>query len=386
MENNKPLKQLCPAAKKCAGCQLQNLEYTRQLALKQSIAVKLLGGFCRVEGIIGMESPFYYRNKVCAAFGTTARGQIISGIYRASTHDIVKVDSCMLEDAAASAVAVTVRSLLGEFKLSAYDERTGRGFLRHTLVKRAFATGQMMVVLVSATPIFPSKQNFVKALLQRHPGITTVVHNINPHRTSMVLGERESVLYGKGYIEDELCGMRFRISAKSFYQINPVQTKLLYNTALEYARLTKNDTVIDAYCGTGTIGIIAAPAAKSVTGTELNADAVKDARANARLNGTDNITFVCRDAGEFMLDAAAAGAHCNVVFTDPPRAGCSREFLTALIRLAPERVVYISCNPETQARDMTVLCKNGYRVKKIQPYDLFPHTKHVETVCLLVRK
>ena len=339
MDNISTVKAACPVAKKCSGCQLQNLDYARQLALKQSIAVRLLGGFCHVESIIGMDNPFYYRNKVSAAFGTTARGQIISGIYTASTHNIIKTDSCLLEDRDASAVAVTVRGLLASFKLAPYNEHTGSGFLRHTLVKKAFSTGELMVVLVTATPVFPSKQAFVKALLEKHPAVTAVVQNINPRFTSMVLGERENVLYGKGYIEDELCGMRFRISAKSLYQINPVQTQLLYKTALDYAQLCKTDTVTDAYCGTGTIGILAAGQAGSVTGAELNADAVRDARANARLNGIKNIGFVCCDAGEFMLAAAAQGGCCDVVFTDPPRKGCSGEFLAALTRLAPQRVV-----------------------------------------------
>lgn len=376
----------CPLYKKCGGCQLQNMSYDEQLSFKQAKCIKLLGRFCRVDEIIGMENPTHYRNKVQAAFGTTRGGKIISGVYQSSSHKIVMVENCMLEDKKADEIIFTVRKLLPKFKLTAYNEDTGKGFLRHVLIKRGFATGEIMVVLVTGTNIFPSKKEFVAALLRQHKEITTVVWNINSAKTSLVLGKKETVLYGDGYIEDILCGKRFRISARSFYQINPVQTEKLYSTAINFAELTGKETVLDAYCGIGTIGIVAADKAKNVIGVELNSDAVRDAIANAKINGTKNIRFFCADAGEFMVGMAEEGEKIDTVFMDPPRAGSDIPFLKSIVSLAPKKVVYISCNVETQARDVAFLLKNGYKVKKIQPVDMFPHTNHVECICLLTRK
>jgi 23S rRNA (uracil1939-C5)-methyltransferase len=242
-----------------------------------------------------------------------------------------------------------------------------------------------MVVLIAATPIFPTKKRFVKALLEKHPEITTVVLNINDKRTSMLLGEREEVLYGKGYIEDTLCDCVFRISPRSFYQINSVQTEKLYRKAIELANLTGNENVLDAYCGIGTIGLIAAGRAGQVVGVELNGDAVRDAKINTARNGIKNATFIQADAGEYMVQLAEGGEQVDVVFMDPPRAGSDLPFLHSLLTLAPSRIVYISCNPETQARDLRTLIKGGYRVVYAQPFDMFPHTAHVETVALLSR-
>lgn len=376
----------CPYAKKCGGCQLQNMDYERQLKFKQAKAVSALGKFHRVYDIIGMKNPYNYRNKVQAAFGLTRSGKTVSGVYQSSSHRIVNVDKCMIEDKIADEIIVFIRSVLPEFKIVPYNEDSGKGFLRHVLVKRSFSTGQIMVVFVGASPVFPQKNNITKRLLKRFPDITTVVFNINPHKTSMLLSEREEVLFGKGYIEDELCGLKFRISPKSFYQINPVQTKVLYETALEYAELDKSQTVIDAYCGTGTIGLCASGFVKEVIGVELNGDAVKDAKINAKINGVKNARFFKGDAGEFMIEASRENIHIDTVFMDPPRAGSDKAFLSSLVKLSPKRVVYISCNIETQKRDLLYLVKNGYKVRKIQPVDMFPHTSHIESVCLLVRK
>ena len=379
-------KTRCPHSKKCGGCQLQNLDYKEQLAHKERTCIRLLGKFCRVEPIIGMENPYHYRNKVQAAFGTTRAGRIISGIYQSSTHNIVAVDSCMTEDEIADRIIVDIRRLLRDFKMTTYNEVTGRGFLRHVLVKRGFQTGEVMVVLVTGTPIFPARNNFTRALLKLHPEITTIIQNVNDRYTSMLLGQNEKILYGPGYITDILCGLRFRISAKSFYQINPVQTEVLYSKAMEFAELTGKETVIDAYCGIGTIGMVAAKKAGQVLGVEVNRDAVRDARENAKLNRVKNIRFVCADAGDFMVDMANAGEHCDVLFMDPPRAGSDTAFLSCALTLAPRRIVYVSCNPETLARDLNFLTKRGYRAEKIQPVDMFPHTDHVETVAVLTRE
>ncbi len=385
MSQNKAVNntRICPVSRKCGGCQLMNMTYPDQLRFKQAKVNKLLSGFHRVQSIIGMDEPFHYRNKVQAAFGRTRGGEIISGVYQSSTHNIVKTDSCLIEDKIADEIILTIRKLLKSFKLTVYDERNGKGFLRHVLVKRGFATNEIMVVLVTGTSAFPSKNDFVKALLKEHPGITTIVQNVNNKFTSMVLGEREAVLYGKGYIEDVLCGCRFRISPKSFYQINPVQTEVLYGKAVEFAELTGKERVIDAYCGIGTIGIVASKGAGEVIGCELNADAVRDAKVNAKLNGIENIRFFCADAGEFMLGMKEENEKCDILFMDPPRAGSDKRFLSSAVCLAPEKIVYISCNPETQQRDLFYLTKNGYKVKKIQPVDMFPYTSHVETVVLL---
>ncbi|MBE6800492.1 MAG: 23S rRNA (uracil(1939)-C(5))-methyltransferase RlmD [Ruminococcaceae bacterium] len=378
--------RICPVSRKCGGCQLMNMTYSEQLKFKQAKVVKLLGSFHRVNEIIGMEKPFHYRNKVQAAFGRTRGGEIISGVYQSSTHNIVKTDCCLIEDKKADEIIITIRKLIKDFKLSVYDERKGNGFLRHVLVKRGFATNEIMVVLVTGTGFFPSKNNFIKELLRIHPEITTIVQNINNKFTSMVLGEKETVLYGNGYIEDVLCGCTFRISPKSFYQINPAQTEILYGKAIEFAGLSGKEKVIDAYCGIGTIGIVASKNAGEVIGCELNPDAVRDARINAKINGIENIKFVCADAGEFMLGMKEHKEKCDVLFMDPPRAGSDKKFLSCAIALSPEKIVYISCNPETQQRDLYYLIKNGYKVKKIQPVDMFPYTAHVETVVLLTRK
>lgn len=376
---------VCPLSKKCGGCQLQNLSYAEQLHFKQAKAIRLLGRFCHVEEILGMERPYHYRNKVQAAFGRNRQGQIISGVYQSASHRIVPVSDCMIEDETADRVIGSIRDLLRSFKLQPYDEDTGRGTLRHVLVKRGFRSGQIMVVLVTGRSMFPGKRNFVKALLERHPEITTIVHNVNSGQTSLVLGAHSEVLYGPGFIEEQLGAFTFRISPRAFYQINPVQTEVLYRKALEFAGLTGTETVIDAYCGTGTIGIFASRHAKQVIGVENNRDAVRDAIQNAKQNAADNVRFYTADAGEFLQGMAQAGAHADVVILDPPRAGSDKRFLSSLCRLAPERVVYVSCNPETLARDLDYLTAHGYRVTKIQPVDMFPHTEHIETVVQLCR-
>lgn len=376
---------LCPVAKRCGGCRWIGMDYRKQLKEKEKRVRKLLAPYCRLEGIVGMEQPLYYRNKVHAVFGEDRRHRPISGIYEEHTHRIVPVDSCQIEDQQADAIIVTIRELLPSFKIRPYNEDTGCGLLRHVLIRTGHATGQIMVVLVLGSPILPSKNNFVKALLERHPEITTIVINVNDRSTSMVLGGREQVIYGCGYIEDVLCGRTFRISPKSFYQVNPAQAEALYDKAMEYAALTGQETVVDAYCGTGTIGIIASGRAKQVIGVELNADAVRDARSNARDNKVRNIQFYQNDAGRFLMEMQEQGAGADVVLMDPPRSGSSQEFLTAVDRMAPRRVVYISCNPETLARDLKYLTGNGYRAERAVAVDMFPFTEHVECVVSLAR-
>ena len=376
----------CSVSKKCGSCQYQGVPYKEQLAAKQKRMKKLLGKFANVKPIIGMDDPFYYRNKVHAVFDRDKKGNIICGTYEAKTHKVVPIEECMIEDKISQEIIRTIRDMLKSFRIKTYDEDTGYGLLRHVVVRRGFSTDEIMVVLVIGSPIFPSKNNFVKALRKKYPQITTVVLNVNDKKTSMVLGERDIVIYGKGYIRDTLCGCTFRISPQSFYQVNPVQTEILYKTAIEYAGLGRKETVIDAYCGIGTIGLVAAKRAKNVIGVELNPDAVRDARINAKENKITNARFYQGDAGEFMENMAENGEHADVVFMDPPRIGSDKKFMSSVIKLNPSRIVYISCGPETLARDLEYLTKHGYDVRKIQPVDMFSFTDHCENICLLTKK
>lgn len=370
----------CPYAKKCGGCQYQGIAYEEQLKEKEKKVRKLMKDFGKPELIIGMENPYHYRNKVHAVYHHQRNGEIISGIYQEGTHKVVPVEECQIENQEADRVIQTIRRLAVSFKIKIYNEDSGYGLLRHVLVRKGRKTGEMMVVLVTASPVFPSKNNFVKALRKEHPQITTVIQNINDKNTNMVLGERNVIFYGKGYIEDELCGCRFRISPNSFYQVNTIQTEKLYQKAIELACLTGKERVIDAYCGIGTIGLIAAPHAGEVIGVELNRDAVRDAVGNAKRNGIKNARFYQGDAGKFMVAMAEKGEKADVVFMDPPRSGSDEAFMNSVVTIQPEKIVYISCNPETQVRDLKYLTKKGYRVERICPVDMFPFTVHCECI------
>lgn len=377
---------VCPHLQKCGGCDWIGKPYEAQLDEKKKVATKLMAPFCKLEGIIGMEYPFYYRNKVHAVFARDRRGNVISGTYEKNSHRVVSVEKCFIEDEKSGEIIRTIRDLCKSFKIRIFDEDTGYGLLRHVLVRSGYHTKEYMVVLVLSSPIMPSKNNFVKALRKIHPEITTVVINVNDKRTSMILGEKEQVIYGKGYIEDKLCGKTFRISPKSFYQVNPLQTEKLYAKAVEYAGLTGKETVVDAYCGTGTIGMILADKSKEVIGVELNKDAVRDARINAKINGVKNITFYEKDAGEFLVQMAEQKAKVDVVMMDPPRTGSDEKFLSSVMKIKPQKIVYVSCNPETLVRDLKYLNKNGYKVRRAHAVDMFAQTsEHMEMVTLLER-
>ena len=376
----------CPVYKKCGGCDFQGVPYEEQLKIKETQVRQLLAPFCKVHPIAGMKNPYHYRNKVHAVFSHDKKGNAVSGVYQKGTHIVVPVERCMIEDEKADEIIGSIRGLLKSFKIRTYDEDTGYGLLRHVLVRRGFASGEILVVLVTASPVFPSKNNFVKALRKLHPEITTIVQNVNGRGTSMVLGNQEKTLYGKGYIEDILCGYTFRISPKSFYQVNPAQTEILYKKAIKLAGLTGKELVLDAYCGIGTIVLIASRGAGQVIGVELNRDAVRDAVANAKRNQVKNVRFYCADAGKFMVDMAADGVKADVVFMDPPRSGSDVTFLDCLAKMAPKRVVYISCEPESLARDLKYLKKKGYQAEGAWPVDMFGWTGCVETVVMLSRK
>lgn len=379
MEKN----QVCIYAKKCGGCDYQGIEYEKQLAMKQKAINTLLSDNCKPDKIIGAQNPYHYRNKVHGVFERDKKGNVYTGIYQEGTHNVIPVEDCLIENQTASAILKTLSQMVKSFKFKVYDEDRQTGLFRHALIRVGHATGQVLVVLVLSEPVFPSKNNFVTELLKRHPEITSIVLNVNSRRTNMVLGDRNIVLHGKGYIEDRLCGLTFRISPGSFYQINSEQTEILYQKALELAQLTGTERVIDAYCGIGTIGMAAAKQAGEVIGVELNKAAVEDARVNAKLNGIKNIRFVNDDAGKFMVRMADVRQKADVVMMDPPRSGSTEEFIHAVKLLAPKRVVYISCNPVTLARDLKIFAKKGYGVKRILPVDMFGFTEHLECVVLL---
>ena len=384
--HGKSLRFTCPVSARCGGCQLNRLTYAQQLHMKQEQVAKLLAPFCEVQPILGMENPFHYRNKVHAVFAVDKRGMPISGVYAAGTHRVVPVKHCLIEDERADRVIQAIVELLPSFKLRIYNEYTHRGFLRHVLIRTGQYTREMLVVLVATSLEFPGRRAFVEALRAKCPEITSLVLNLNDRQTSQVLGKKETVLFGPGYLEDELCGKRFRISPQSFYQVNVQQAERLYETAIRLANFTGKESLLDAYCGTGTIGLCAAEHVKHLTGVELNPDAVRDAKENARRNGVTNASFLCDDAGRFMMKLAKEGVAPDVVMMDPPRAGSDMPFLKSLLTLGPKRVVYVSCNPETLARDLAVLCAGGYKVETAVPVDMFPCTEHIETVMSLVQQ
>ena len=374
-------------AKKCGGCPMLGLDYAEQLKQKEAAVRKLVGKYGPVAPIRGAENPCHYRNKVISTFAAGPGGKLVSGIYAAGTHKVLPVESCLLQDEVLDTVMQAVRAAASTCRYQPYNEDKGTGLLRHCLLRRGVVSGQVMVVLVTAQPVLPGAKNFVRALLaeaeKRHVPVTTVVQNYNPRRTSVVLGEEEKVLYGKGFILDTLCGKTYALSPRSFYQINHDQTEVLYGLAVEAARLTGKEVVLDAYCGIGTIGLTASGRAKQVVGVELNRDAVRDAIGNARHNDVKNARFFAADATQWITEAAAAGQRADVIFMDPPREGSTPQFIESVARMAPKRVVYVSCNPETMARDLALLTAKGYRAEGFTPVDLFPQTAHCETVCAL---
>ena len=376
---------LCPVFKKCGACQMIDTPYEKQLKIKHDRVQELLKPYCKVESFIGMENPEHYRCKVHAVFTHDRKGNPLSGIYREGSHEVVPVDSCLLEDQKADAIIASIRGMLKSVKIKTYDEDNGFGLLRHVLIRIGRNTGEIMVVLVTVSPIFPSKNNFVKALRKEHPEITTIVLNVNDKQTSMILGDKEKPLYGPGFIYDICCGMKFKISPKSFYQVNPIQQEVLYNTAIEMADLKGDEVALDCYSGVGTIGLIASPHVKEVISVELNKDAVKDAILNAKINNIKNVTFYQNDATRFMQQMADSGDSVDLVFMDPPRSGSTPEFIKSMISLAPRKVVYISCSPDSLANDLKLITKGGYKAVKAVPVDMFPFTRGVETVVLLTK-
>lgn len=379
-------KLTCEHSGRCGGCLYAGKSYSESISQKQKTIGKLLKGLpVSVLPIISAKDPFFYRNKVHAAFGVAKGGKIVCGMYEQSSHRIVETTKCSIENKKAASIIETIKLLAKSFKLPIYDEKRRVGILRRVLIRTADKTGEILVVLVVGNKMFPGKKNFIKVLVEKHPEITSVVVNVNTRSDSMILGASSEVSYGKGFIIDELCGLKFKISPESFYQINHDQTERLYSQAIEMAGLSSSDKVIDAYCGIGTIGLSASKYAGKVVGVELNPQAVKDAINNAKSNGVKNARFFCGDAGEFMVKAASNNEKYDVVFLDPPRAGTTVDFIKACQKLSPRKIVYVSCNPETLARDLPIFMKHGYTPETAVPVDMFPWTDSIETVCSLIK-
>ncbi len=376
-------KRECKYAGKCGACQTLNLTYERELSMKMKKEIALLGRFGHVDEIIPADPPVRYRNKVQYLF-RWERNHVKYGLYRSSDGGLVTVDDCLMEDPEAARVCHTVRRMIEKHKIPVYDGR--RGLLRHVMARRARATGEILCAVVTSPGEFPQGKAFAEDLMKRCPNVKTVSRVVNDTDTPLWMGGDETVLAGDGYITDELCGCTFDISAKSFYQINPAATEVLYRTAAEFAGIKPTDDLLDAYCGIGTIGIVAAKAggAKSLVGFDVNVDAVRDAEKNAKRNGLEGAKYVCGNDSAVMKKLGERT--WDVIFADPPRAGCDKKFLDFVARVAPERFVYVSCNPETLARDLGYMKERGYRVKRVQPVDMFPGTTHVETTVLMSRK
>ncbi len=374
----------CRLFKRCGGCQL-SMEYEEQLSWKQERVERRFSRFVQPDFIAGMDKPFNYRNKMTAVVRPSG-GRIISGVFQSSTNSVVATDECMLEDRRSLKVVKVLKELMRSFKISAYDPETDRGVIKYFLIRKATVSGDLMVCIVSAPKPFPSKKAFVKELTERCKDIKTVVLNISRMRDRLMLSDEQEILSGSGFVEDKLCGKRFLISPQSFYQINHSQTERLYDLALDMAGLKNTDTMLDCYCGIGTIGIIASDRVKKVIGVEINSRAISDAKENVKLNNITNAEFVNDDAGRFMQKLSEKGEKPSVVMLDPARAGCDRRFLQSLTKLSPERIVYISCNIETQERDVKYLCSNGYCVSRVSPVDMFPHTTHIENIVAMKKK
>ena len=379
----------CSICHKCGGCSLQSINYKEQLRIKTNTVkdlFKTLNASNKVKDCIGMEYPFEYRNKNQFVIKNTKNksNPIASGFYEEGTHNIINFDDCAIQNRLSNEITKTIKMLMQKMHYSAYDEDHKTGLFRHILIRNSETTKEIMVVIVTAKEDFPGSKNFSQALIQKHKEITTIVQNINTKQTSMVLGEKEKILYGKGFIIDELMGLKFKISSRSFYQINSKQCVKLYSEAINNAGLTTNDILLDAYSGVGTIGLIASRYVKKVISVELNKDAVSDAVNNAKYSNIKNVQFYCDDATKFINKLANQKEHIDVVIMDPPRKGSDQSFLNAVLKLSPKKIIYISCNPHTQVEDINHL--EGYQITSIQPVDMFPQTFHVETVVCLSRK
>ena len=378
------IKPRCSISTSCGGCVFQALDYPSQLIYKKE---KIIDTFKHIANIdtnvnncIGMDYPYYYRNKAQVPIKRINK-KIVAGFYQNKSHRIIECDECFVENKKSNEIIKSIKKIMNDFNIEPYDEDHRKGIIRHILVRTSYHYDELMVVLVTNVDVFPSMRNFVKALVKQNPYITTIVQNINKRDTNVILGEIERVLFGKGFIIDSLCGINFRISSKSFFQINPIQTEKLYRYITNNLSLNKTDILLDAYCGVGTIGMCLSDKVKEVIGVEINQDAIKDAIKNAKSNNINNIKFICDDAERYIYQLEKID--CLVM--DPPRKGSTIKFLNAINKVLPRNIIYVSCDPNTLARDLITL-KKKYNIISVQPFDMFPFTYHVETVVLLSRK
>jgi 23S rRNA (uracil1939-C5)-methyltransferase len=384
------IEPVCPVYADCGACQLQHLDYAAQLEHKRQWVVDALTRIGKLADVmvkqtLPMADPWRYRNKAQFPVAQVA-GKVVAGGFRQRSHEVVDVADCLIQHPLNNQVLQQVKQLAMKFGLTIYDESSGVGLLRHVLVKTGFQTGEALAILVTNAEAFPAKHELAAELMQRVPQLVGVVQNINPRRTNVILGEKTLTIAGRDYLVDQLGGLKFHISARSFFQVNPLQTEALYRTAVQYAELTGQETVIDAYCGIGTISLFLAAHAKSVIGVEAVASAVADAKCNAELNQIENVRFLVGEAERVIPWLyQSSGVRADVIIVDPPRAGCDEQLLQTIARMQPRRMVYVSCNPSTLARDLAYLNAHGFSVQEVQPVDMFPHTSHVETVVLMSR-
>ena len=373
----------CKICTSCGGCQYQQINYKKQLEYKTNRvknAIKRIAKIdTKVNDCIGMKEPYHYRNKIQVPFSKDRKGNVVYGFYKENSHEIIPTKECMIEDKRAASILWDIKELIKKMGIPTYNEDNGRGILRYVLIRTSYHYDELMVVLVTSMLNFPGQRNFVDALIKLHPEITSIVENVNSRHTNVILGNKEKILYGPGFIKDDILGLTFEISPSSFFQVNPEQVEVLYKTALDLIDINKEQVVLDAYSGVGTIGLIASKNAKKVISVEIVKDAHRNAIENAKRNNISNIEFHCGDAGEFIN---SYDGDLDIVIMDPPRKGSDEKFLSTLINKKVPQIIYISCDPETLARDLEYL-KQSYDVTYIQPVDMFPMTAHVETIVSL---
>lgn len=381
----------CPVYRQCGGCQIQALDYQEQLKFKERKVrgnLERIGGFKDIpmEPIMGMEEPYHYRNKAQFPIGTDKNGEIITGFYAGRTHDIIPNTRCYLGVDVNEEILNIVLNFMKTYHISAYDESTGKGLVRHVLIRTGFTSKELMVCLVINGKKLPHSEKMVEELVKIQ-GMTSITLNVNTKKTNVILGDEIILLWGETYIKDNIGDIVYQISPLSFYQVNPVQTRKLYETALEYADLKGEETVWDLYCGIGTISLFLAQKAKQVYGVEIVPQAIEDAKRNASLNKIENAEFYVGKAEEVLPELYdKEGIYADVIVVDPPRKGCDEKCLETIVKMAPKRVVYVSCDSATLARDLRYLCERGYEVRRVRACDMFPMTGHCEAVCLLSKK
>ena len=379
----------CGIYKQCGGCQVQHLSYEGQLQMKHDTVVNQLKRIGHIEDAnvlptIGMKDPSRYRNKTQVPFGY-ANGEVVAGFYQKRSHEITNMKSCLIQTDISDQIVDTMRELCRDLNIDPYNESLNLGVLRHVIVRVGFKTGEIMVTLVTRTKTIPNIDTVIETLINKYPQINSIAQNINPKVTNVIFGDETKILYGEAYIYDEMNGIRFAISPRSFYQVNPVQTETLYSKAVEFAGLTGNEVVFDAYCGIGTITLFLAQHAKEVYGVEIIPEAIEDAKMNAKLNGFDNAQFAVGKSEDVIPMWIENGIIPDVIVVDPPRKGCDKTLLDTMLEAKPKRIVYVSCDSSTLARDLKILIEGGYNLEVVQPVDMFPQTAHVETVVLMSR-